>query len=105
MLFKNSRTEAPRNDSNLKRFFQDELVSVAMYRLLVFVGRLNRKKFIPGINRFLTIAGGRYYDRICKSYIGFLTPLPPVHRETEWAFDGIVFHIGFLNWLSSHYWF
>lgn len=87
ILFKNNRTAAKRNDSNIKRFVQDDLISVVMYRFLVFLGKLNRKKFIPLINRFLTMAGGKYREHICKSYHGFLTPLPPVHCETEWAFD------------------
>jgi hypothetical protein len=30
---------------------------------------------------------GKRFDRITKSYVGFRTPVPPVHRETEWAFD------------------
>ena len=87
ILFKNNRTDAKRNDSNFKRFIQDDLISEWMYRFLVWVGKLNRKKFIPAINRFLTKAGGKYNERISKSVVGFLTPLPPVHRETEWAFD------------------
>lgn len=69
------------------RFLKDDVISVLMYRFLVFIGKLNRKKFIPSINRFLTKVGGKHFERICKSYIGFLTPLPPVHLETEWAFD------------------
>lgn len=87
IIFKNNRTNAKRNDNHLKRFIQDELISGVMYRFLIFIGKLNRKKCIPPINRFLTKAGGKYFERICKSYVGFLTPLPPVHKETEWAFD------------------
>lgn len=87
ILFMNNRTNAKRNDSNLVRFMKDDVISVVLYRLLVFIGKLNRKKLIPAINRFLTHVGGKHFERICKSYIGFLTPLPPIHRETEWAFD------------------
>ncbi|MBS1626840.1 MAG: FAD-binding protein [Bacteroidetes bacterium] len=87
IVFKNNRTEQKRNDSNFIRFIKDEVLSVALYRLLVMVGKWNRKKFIPSFNRFLTKMGGKYFERICKSYIGFLTPLPPIHRETEWAFN------------------
>jgi len=87
MVFKNNRTQQKRNDSNFTRFIKDEVLSVAIYRLLVAVGKWNRKKFIPLFNYFLTKMGGKYFERICKSYVGFLTPLPPVHRETEWAFN------------------
>ncbi|MEZ5029471.1 MAG: FAD-binding protein [Ferruginibacter sp.] len=51
ILFKNNRTNAKRNDNNFKRFVQDDLISVWMYRLLVWVGKFNRKKFIPAIRR------------------------------------------------------
>ncbi|HOZ84518.1 MAG TPA: D-arabinono-1,4-lactone oxidase [Niabella sp.] len=87
IVFKNSRTDAKRNDKDWVRFVKDEVISVVIYRFLVAIGKLNRKSLIPGINRFLTNIAGQRFERICKSYIGFLTPLPPVHRETEWAFD------------------
>ncbi len=87
IVFKNRRTQAPRNDSDLTRWFKDELLSVAVYRALVAVASLDRKRLIPPINRFLTGVVGKRFERVCKSYVGFLTPVPPVHRETEWAFD------------------
>jgi L-gulono-1,4-lactone dehydrogenase len=42
---------------------------------------------IPRINRFLNREAGRALDRIAHSHVGFLTPIPPVHAESEWAFD------------------
>jgi L-gulonolactone oxidase len=87
ILFQNERTDAARNDSALKRWFKDEFLSVAMYRALVALESLDRKRLVPAINDILTRETGRPYDRICKSHVGFLVPAPPVHRETEWAFD------------------
>ena len=87
IVFRNDRTAEPRNDSDLKRWFRDEVLSVAVYRFLVAVGKRSRKRLIPGINRFLTGEVGKRFERICKSYVGFLTPVPPIHRESEWAFD------------------
>jgi FAD/FMN-containing dehydrogenase len=87
ILFQNKRTDAARNDSALKRWFKDVFLSVTMYRALVAVGSLHRKTLVPAINEMLTRETGRPYDRICKSSVGFLVPSPPVHRETEWAFD------------------
>ena len=87
VLFKYNRTQEPPNENNAKRWFKDELLSVALYRSLVAIGKLKRNALIPMFNRFLTKEGGRDYERINKSHIGFLTPVPPVHRETEWSFD------------------
>ncbi len=87
VLFQNRRTDEPRNDSDFQRWVKDELVAVVVYRSLLAIGKLNRKAFIPGINRFLTKTVSARFERICKSHVGFLTPVPPVHREGEWAFD------------------
>lgn len=87
IMFRNNRTQQKKNENEAVRFMKDEVLSVVLYRLLVTIGKWNRKKLIPRFNNLLTRLGGKYYNRICKSYIGFLTPLPPVHRETEWAFD------------------
>jgi L-gulonolactone oxidase len=87
VVYTHKRTGEPRNDSDLTRWFKDELISVAAYRTLVALGKVNRARFIPTINEWLTSMAGARFERTCKSYVGFLTPDPPVHRETEWAFD------------------
>jgi FAD/FMN-containing dehydrogenase len=87
VVFANTRTDAARDDREAVRWFRDELMSVAVYRSLVAVGKLDRARLIPPINRFLTRIVGRRFERTCASPVGFLTPVPPVHRETEWAFD------------------
>jgi FAD/FMN-containing dehydrogenase len=87
IVFKNDRTSRPRNDSTVKRWVRDDVLSVMIYRSLVALGKLDRKRLVPGMNRFLTREGGRHFDCICKSHVAFQTPVPPVHRETEWAFD------------------
>ncbi len=81
------RTDQPRDDSALERWFKDEFLSVVLYRSLLAVGKRNRASFIPGINRFLTTEASRRFERNCQSTDGFLTPVPPRHREREWAFD------------------
>ena len=88
LVYRYTRTSAPANDSALRRWFKERVVSVGVYRSLLAIGKLNRRRWIPGINRFLMRArAGRPLDRISPSHIGFLTPIPPVHAETEWAFD------------------
>jgi L-gulonolactone oxidase len=87
VLFQNNRTNQPRNDSDLRRWLKDDLVAVYAYRTLLAIGKLHRAALIPPINRVLTRTMSKPFDRICKSHVGFLTPVPPVHREGEWAFD------------------
>lgn len=87
IVFKNQRTDAPRNDSDLLRWFKDDLLSVVVYRALLALERLDRPRLVPIVNRVLGREVGRRFERICKSHVGFLTPSPPVHREAEWAFD------------------
>ncbi len=87
IVFRYRRTAEPANDSAARRWFKERVISVAVYRSLLALGHLSGRRWIPGINRFLTREAGRPLDRISPSHIGFLTPIPPVHAETEWAFD------------------
>jgi L-gulonolactone oxidase len=87
IVFRYDRTDAPANDSKARRFFKDRVIAVAVYRTLLAVGHLSGRRWIPAINRFLTGQAGKALDRITPSHVGFLTPVPPVHRESEWAFD------------------
>lgn len=86
IIFKYNRTNEPRNDSDFGRWFNDEFVGVIAFRSFLALEKLSRK-LVPTLNNILTKTAGKLFDRICKSYVGFLTPVPPVHRETEWAFD------------------
>lgn len=86
VVFTYRRTKEPRNDSRLRQFFKDELLSVIAFRLLVKIGNLVNKWRVP-INRLLTDQMKGPLDRIEKSYRVFNVPAPPLHRETEWAFD------------------
>ncbi len=87
IVFKQKRTDAARNDSDLTRWFKDDFLSVVVYRALIELQKLDRKRLVPAVNRLLGREVGKHFDRICKSYVAFLTPTPPVHRESEWAFD------------------
>lgn len=87
IVFRQRRTDEPRNDSTLRRWLFDELLAVGVYRAAVVVERLHRQRLVPAVNRALVRTYARPYDRICDSPVAFLTPSPPVHREGEWAFD------------------
>ncbi len=87
IIYRYTRTNQPANDSALRRWVKDRVLSVAMYRSLLVVGQLSGRRLIPGINAFLNSQAGKPLDRIVPSHIGYLTPIPPVHDEAEWAFD------------------
>ena len=87
IVFRYTRTDAPANDRRIRRWFKERVLGVAVYRSLLAIGKLSGRRWIPGINRFLTRQAGRSLDRISPSHVGFLTPIPPVHAEAEWAFD------------------
>jgi L-gulonolactone oxidase len=87
VAFRYRRTDQPATDTAARRWFKDRVIGVAVYRSLLAVGHLSRRRWIPAINRFLTGQAGKPLDRIAPSHVGFLTPVPPVHSESEWAFD------------------
>jgi L-gulonolactone oxidase len=87
IVFMNRRTDLPCDDSDLTRWFRDDVLSVVGHRSLVALAKLDRKRLVPAFNRIQGRMIGKRFERICKSRVGFLTPTPPVHRETEWAFD------------------
>ena len=87
IVFENDRTDAARDDSDLTRWFKDEFLAVIVYRSLIALQKLDRKRLVPLSNRLLGKEVGKRFERTCKSHVGFLTPAPPVHREAEWAFD------------------
>ena len=86
VVYKYRRTQEKINDSKLRQFFQDRLLSVLGYRLLVFIGRM-RNSWIVAINKYLTKQMHGPIDRIEKCYNVYNVPAPPIHRETEWTFD------------------
>jgi L-gulonolactone oxidase len=86
VLYQYNRTDKPRNDSRLRQWLMDEVLSVVVYRFLVFLGNLN-PRWRPFFNSLLILSFKKPLDRIEKSYKVFNVPAPPIHRETEWAFD------------------
>ena len=87
IVFRHRRTDEPRNDSDLERWFKDELLGKIAYRTLLLLQRIERRRMAAFTNRVIGNAYGKRFERICKSHVAFLTPDPPVHAESEWAFD------------------
>jgi L-gulonolactone oxidase len=86
VVYRHNRTQEPANDSRLRQWLMDEVVSVGLYRMLLKVGTINRN-WRKVINRMLLQNFLKPIDRIEKSYKVFNVPEPPLHREAEWAFD------------------
>lgn len=86
VVFTYKRTQEQTNDSKFRRFFQEVVLSVWGFRMMVFIG--NIFNFLRRyINVYLTNQMKGPLDRIEKSYKVYVVPEPPKHRETEWAFD------------------
>lgn len=86
VVYTYQRTPEKRNDSRLRQWLFDEMLSVYAYRTLLQVGHINRE-WRPSINGLLLKSFDKPIYRIEKSYQVFNVPEPPLHRETEWAFD------------------
>lgn len=86
LVYRYNRTNKAVNDSRFRQWFIDEFVSVYAYRLIVAIGNLN-PNWRPGFNEIISNYMIRPVDRIEQSFKVFNVPSPPIHNETEWAFD------------------
>jgi FAD/FMN-containing dehydrogenase len=86
VVYRYKRTHEPCNDSPIRQFVRDKLLSVYVYRSLVFIGKI-LPALSKAINELLIWDLRKPLNRIEKSYKVFIVPEPPLHRETEWAFD------------------
>lgn len=86
MVYRYDRTQQPVNDTWFRQKLMDEWLSVTGYRLMLWWAsrRPVRRKWM---NRQIVAHMLPDVDRIERSYKVFNVPEPPVHRETEWAFD------------------
>jgi len=86
MVYRYDRTPEPVNDSRLRQKLMDEWLSVRGYRLMLWWAnrRPVRRKWV---NRQIVGRMLPDVDRVERSYKVFNVPEPPIHRETEWAFD------------------
>ena len=86
IVYRYNRTGEKRNDWRIRQFWKDEFTSVLFYRSLVKIAKIFPKLATP-FNNLLTHTFRGPLDRIEKSFRVFNVPEPPLHRETEWAFD------------------
>ncbi|MCW3124423.1 MAG: hypothetical protein JWO03_81 [Bacteroidetes bacterium] len=86
VLYRYQRTQAAVNDSRFRQWLMDEVLSVLVYRFLVFIGNIFRG-LRPLFNKLLILSFNKPLDRIERSFKVFNVADPPIHREAEWAFD------------------
>jgi hypothetical protein len=86
IVFKHHRTSQPEKYSRLGNWLKLIFLAEYMYRILLFIGHLWHQ-LRPFCNKLMINSYSRAFKRIQKSHEVFLVPEPPIHRETEWAFD------------------
>ena len=87
IVFKQRRTDEPCDESDLQRWLKDEVLAVGGYRAMLALQKLRRDPLVGWTNRVIGREYGKRRERVCRAEHAFLTPDPPVHRESEWAFD------------------
>lgn len=87
IVFRQQRTQEPRNDSDFSRWLKDEVLGKGVYRSLLALQKVERERMVRLTNHVIGRSYGQRFERICKSHVAFLTPDPPLHRESELAFD------------------
>jgi L-gulonolactone oxidase len=86
MVYRYNRTAAAVNDSLLRQVLFDKILANYVFRFLIWWGN-QRPARRPSINRFICRHFMKDINRIEKNWKIFNVPMPPLHRETEWAFD------------------
>ncbi len=86
MVYRYNRTYEPIDDTWFRQKLMDEWVSVYFYRLMLFLGKM-RPVWRKTINKNILAKFLADVNRIERCYKVFNVPEPPLHRETEWAFD------------------
>ena len=87
IVFRQDHTAEERNDSAFRRWFKDRFLAVVTYRPILWLQKFWRDPLVRWTNTLLASAYAKRFERISKGHVAFLTPDPPIHRETEWAFD------------------
>jgi len=80
-----NKTDLPsKNAGGFLRWLDEKLLAKYVFNLLLQLG-IMWPKLVPFINRFIKVLKFKKEYRIDKSYRVFNTPMPPIHRESEYA--------------------
>lgn len=86
IVYQHQRTQKKEQYSSIYNWFRLILLDEYLYRILLIFGHLFHS-LRPFLNKLMIQSYKAPFYRIQKSYEVFAVPEPPVHRETEWAFD------------------
>ena len=86
MVYRYNRTQEPVNDSKIRQVVRDVILAKAAFGFIIFLGNIFNK-LRPILNRIISNVFLNKINRIEKSHTVFNVTMPPLHRETEWAFD------------------
>lgn len=85
MCYRYERTqEVPQQRNAIGKWLEDVFVAQGVFPLLLRLGNLFPEK-IPAINRAIKPLHQKEISRVGKSYELFNVPMPPRHRESEYA--------------------
>lgn len=86
MVYRYFPTKKPLHSFQFFRWIFEEILSTYFFSLMLIVGNQFRSWRAP-INRLIVNYLMKPLYRVGKSHDVFNVPMPPKHRETEWAFD------------------
>jgi sugar-1,4-lactone oxidase-like protein len=86
MVYRYHRTQQPVNDSRFRQVFFDEVLAAPVFRFLIWWGNQKPSRR-PSVNNLICNYFLKDIRRVEKNWKVFNVPMPPLHRETEWAFD------------------
>lgn len=86
MVYRYNRTHSPTNDSKIRQLVMDVVLAKAAFSFIIFLGNIFNK-LRPYLNQIISNIFLNKINRIEKSHTVFNVTMPPLHRETEWAFD------------------
>ena len=85
MVYRYRRTqEKAQKRNSLFKWMEDVLLAGYFFALLLRVGNF-LPAMIPSVNRFIRLLHLKKVNRVGKSYELFNVPMPPKHRESEYA--------------------
>lgn len=85
MVYRYTKVYDEVKDTFVKQYIDDGIVSKLFFRLFLSVGHIN-KSLRPKVNKFIGLIFLKKINRVNKNHKIYNVPMPPLHRETEYAF-------------------
>lgn len=85
MVYRYTKVYDEVKDTFVKQYIDDGIVSKLFFRLFLSVGHINHS-LRPRVNKFIGLIFLKKINRINKNHKIYNVPMPPIHREAEYAF-------------------